>query len=177
MSMGIRNTRKDKRNASRNRGRRKGKGGFWVLALLALPFAAVGIGTLLLGVIPTLYDWGRMQGWQPVMATLESASLHISRGRKSSSYGVAARFRYEVGGQIYVADRVAIGSGSDNVGDFQEKLGRRLERSQRAGVAVPAWVNPSNPREAVLDRSLRPGLLMFKMVFVVLFGGLGAGML
>ena len=175
--MGLRNTRKDKNNAARNVGRRQGKGGFWVLALFALPFAAVGIGTLLLGVIPTLYDWGRMQGWQPVMATLESASLHISRGSKSSSYGVAARFRYEVGGQIYVADRVAIGSGSDNVGDFQEKLGRRLERSQRAGVAVPAWVNPSNPREAVLDRSLRPGLLMFKMVFVVLFGGLGAGML
>jgi len=42
---------------------------------------------------------------------------------------------------------------------------------------VPVWVNPSNPHESIIDRSLRPGLLAFKMVFVVMFGGFGVGLL
>lgn len=164
-----------RRHAARGKG--SSTAGYWLLALFATPFAAFGVGMLLLSVIPTVYDWGRMQAWQPVQATLVSASLERSRSRNSSSYGVSARYRYEVAGQTYGGERVAVGSGMDNIGDFQEALGRRLEAAQRDGRPVTAWVNPANPQEAVLDRSLRPGLLMFKMLFVVIFGGAGLGML
>jgi len=153
------------------------KTSFWVLALFALPFAAGGLGMLVLGVLPTLYDWGRMRVWTPVPATLTSASLETSRGRKSTTYGVSASYRYQVAGRDYEGQRVAIGSGHDNIGDFQQELGERLEAAQREGRTVPAWVNPSDPREAVLDRSLRAGLQLFKMLFVVVFGGVGVGML
>ena len=151
--------------------------GLWVMGLFALPFAAVGVGMLLLSVLPTLYDWSRMQFWQPVNATLLAASLNSSRSSKSTSYHVTARYRYEVASQVYEGDRVAISGGGDNVGDFQEALGERLEQALRAGQPVPVWVNPSHPADAVIDRSLRPGLLAFKMVFVVLFGGVGVGLL
>lgn len=153
------------------------KTSFWVLALFALPFAAGGLGMLVLGVLPTLYDWGRMRVWTPVPATLTSARLETSRGRKSTTYGVSANYRYQLAGRDYEGQRVAIGSGHDNIGDFQQELGERLEAAQREGRTVPAWVNPSDPREAVLDRSLRAGLQLFKMLFVVVFGGVGVGML
>lgn len=151
--------------------------GIWVMGLFALPFAAVGVGMLLLSVLPTLYDWSRMQFWQPVNATLLAASLNSSRSSKSTSYTVTARYRYEVAGKVYEGDRVAISGGGDNVGDFQETLGERLEQALRAGQPVQVWVNPSQPADAVIDRSLRAGLLAFKMVFVVLFGGVGVGLL
>ena len=151
--------------------------GLWVMGLFALPFAAVGVGMLLLSVLPTLYDWSRMQFWQPVNATLLAASLNSSRSSKSTSYHVTARYRYEVAGRAYEGERVAISGGGDNVGDFQEALGERLEQALRAGQPVQVWVNPSHPEDAVIDRSLRPGLLAFKMVFVVLFGGVGVGLL
>lgn len=153
------------------------KSGGWLLALFALPFAAIGLGTLLLGVLPTLYDWSRMQGWQPVQARLVAAEAISSRGSKSTTYGVEAEYRYRVAGQEYTSHRVAINGGSDNVGDFQQSLGKRLEAAHRSGASVQAWVDPDNPADAVLDRSLRAGLLAFKMVFVLAFGGVGTGLL
>ncbi|WP_428000622.1 DUF3592 domain-containing protein [Acidovorax sp.] len=156
----------------------KSKGpGTWVLALFGLPFAAAGLGLLLLSVLPTLVDWSTMQGWQPVQATLASAETVASRGSKSTTYSVKAEYQYRVAGQEYTGRRVAIGSGSDNVGEFQKELGTRLEEAQRSGTPVQAWVNPDNPAEAVLDRSLRLGMLAFKLVFALVFGGAGLGIM
>ena len=59
------------------------KSGAWFLMLFALPFAAVGIGMLVLGVLPALYDWARMQSWHAVPAQVVSAQLHTHRGSKS----------------------------------------------------------------------------------------------
>lgn len=148
----------------------------WLLTLFALPFAAVGVGMLLLSVLPTLYDWTRMQSWQPVDATLLSARLDVHSG-KSRTYSVSARYRFEVAGRTLEGQRVAISEGADNIGDFHQRLGERLERAQAQGQTVRAWVDPSNPADAVIDRSLRGGLLAFKMAFVLLFGGVGLGLL
>ena len=148
-----------------------------MLALFALPFAGVGIGTLLRAVLPTLYDWTRMQSWQPVDATLVSAQLHTSRSKNSSTYRVTASYRFQVAGQEVVGHRVAINGGADNLGDFQQQLGERLVSAQRNGQTVRAWVNPADLSESVIDRSLRWGLLGFWMVFVLLFGGVGVGLL
>ena len=153
------------------------RAGGWLLGLFALPFAAVGVGMLLLSVLPTLYDWARMQWWQPVPATVVAARLETSRSSKSSSYTVKATYRYQVAGREYQGERVAISGGGDNVGDFQEALGARLEQALRDGAPVQVWVSPSDPADAVIDRSLRPGLLALKMVFVMVFGGVGVGLL
>ena len=153
------------------------KNGFWLATLFALPFAASGIGMLLLSVLPTLYDWSRMQFWQPVDATLLQAQLVTSRGSKSTTYRATAHYRFEWAGQPVQGQRAAISERADNIGDFQQQLGWQLERAFKTGRSVPVWVNPSNPHESIIDRSLRPGLLAFKMVFVVMFGGFGVGLL
>ncbi|WP_377807984.1 DUF3592 domain-containing protein [Acidovorax facilis] len=146
--------------------------------LFALPFSAVGIGMLLLGVLPTLYDWSRMQFWHEVPARVVSAQLNTHRGSKSgSTYSVSAHYRYEVAGVAYDGHRPAINTSADNIGSFHANLASRLESAQRSGTPVPVWVNPSRPQDSVADRSLRLGLLGFQMIFVVLFGGAGVGML
>jgi hypothetical protein len=152
------------------------KKGSWFLMLFALPFSAVGIGALVLGVLPTLYDWSRMQFWQEVPAQVVSAELVSHRGSESTTYSVAAHYRYEVADVRYDGHRPAINTSADNVGSFYPHLAHRLSSAQRSGTPVAVWVNPSRPHEAVADRSLRLGLLGFRMVFVVVFGGFGAGM-
>ena len=154
------------------------KSSSWFLMLFALPFSAVGIGMLLLGVLPTLYDWSRMQFWHEVPARVVSAQLNTHRGSKSgSTYSVSVHYRYEVAGVAYDGHRPAINTLADNIGSFHENLAWRLESAQRSGMPVPVWVNPSRPQDSVADRSLRLGLLGFQMIFVVLFGGAGVGML
>ena len=154
------------------------RSGSWFLILLGFPFLAVGIGMLVLGVLPTLYDWARMQSWQELPARVVSAQLITHRGSNSSStYSVSTHYRYEVAGVTYDGFRPAINTSADNIGSFHANVASRLEHAQRTGTPASVWVNPSQPQDAVADRSLRLGLLGFRMVFVVVFGAIGAGLL
>lgn len=152
----------------------KRPGSLWVLALFALPFAAAGLGIFLLMVAPALYDGVRMQSWQPVLAQVESATLQSHRSSKGgTTHSVSVRYRYEVGGVTYTGQRAAIHERPDNIGSFQEQLGRRLKGAQSTGTPVQVWVNPAHPAESIADRSLRPGLLALALGVAVLTGGFG----
>ena len=149
----------------------------WVIALFGLPFFCVGAGFLIFWIAPNIYDGWRMASWPETEGILLRAELKSSRSDDSTTYSTEARYRYVVEGRSYQNDRVAIGSGSDNIGDFQKKLGRALEQAFQDGRGVSVWYNPENPAEAVLNRDMRWGLLGFAFVFVVTFGGAGAGCL
>ncbi|MDO8344926.1 MAG: DUF3592 domain-containing protein [Cellvibrio sp.] len=149
----------------------------WLLLLFALPFAGVGIGTLVLGIIPSLYEWQQMKSWPQVEAHLLEAGLSVNRGDDSDTYQVTARYTYRYQIQDYTSERVAIMGGSDNIGDFQQDLARHLELAHRTGRPIPVWVNPENPSDAVLNRELRWNMLGFKMIFVLVFGGVGIGLM
>lgn len=149
----------------------------WLIILFGLPFAGVGLGVLILSIIPTLYDWSRMKAWIPADAVLLQASLESSRSDDSDTYRATASYQYYLGGSTYQSDRVAINTGSDNIGDFQEQLGRKLEWDFANGRSIQIWVNPEYPAEAVIDRSLRLSLLAFKLIFVLIFGVVGIGII
>lgn len=144
--------------------------------LFGLPFFLVGVGLLFWSVIPTLYDGWRMQSWSSVNGQLTYADLKVNHSSDSTTYGVEARYRYSVLGQQFSHDRPAINSGSDNMGDFQEQLGRSLERLYSSRQPVTVFYDPENPRDAILNRDIRWELLGFKMIFVLVFGGVGAGL-
>ena len=149
----------------------------WVGLLFGLPFAAVGIGMALFGVWPQISDWQQMKQWQAVPAQLSRAELKVSHGDDSTTYKATASYRYEYQGLSYSGQRVSIDDSFDNIGDFNYSLGRRLERAAASNSSVTAYVNPAEPSSAVLNRDLRPEMIGFEMIFVVLFGGVGIGII
>jgi hypothetical protein len=152
--------------------------GIWLLALFAVPFAAAGIGIFWFMVASPLVDWARMQTWNQVPAVVESATLqshHPSKG--GTTHSVSVRYRYVVEGVAYTGQRATIHERADNIGRFQEELGRRLRGLQHTGEAVPVWVNPRNPAESIVDRSLRPGLIALALVLSSVSAWFGLAML
>lgn len=147
------------------------------LMLFSLPFAGGGLGLLLLSVLPSLYEWQQMKSWPQVQAHLLEASLTTHQGSKSDNYQATARYSYRYQMVDYTSERVAIMGGSDNIGHFHQTLVAQLQLALTRQESVPAWVNPDNPADAVLNRDMRWGLLGFKMIFVLVFGGVGISML
>jgi len=149
----------------------------YLLMLFGLPFFLVGIGFLFWSVIPTLYDGWRMQSWLLVNGSLTHADLVVSYSDDSTTYRVDAQYSYNVLGRRFKHDRVAINSGGDNIGVFQEDLGRQLKSLHRNNRPVTVFYKPADPADAVLNRDIRWGLLGFKFIFILVFGGVGAGII
>jgi hypothetical protein len=152
----------------------KKQGSSWPGILFGLVFFSVGAGFLLFSVGPNLWDVARMQDWVQVSAEVVAADLETDHSSDGTTYKVTASFRYEYRGQYYTGNRVGIAdSGRDNVGDWHQVTHGKLNGRRQAMV----WVNPADPSESVFDRDLRWGLLGFKMIFVIVFGGVGAGVM
>lgn len=151
----------------------------WFLMLFGLPFMAVGVfmGWL---TYDAARQWQDMKAWEETRARVLAVSLEThystdSEGHRSTTYSVSARYQYVYRGKGYTGTRISIEGGSDNVGSYHQDMAARLQEAQRTEQKVPCYVNPANPEEAVLDRSLRTSLVVFKAIFVVAFGGAGTG--
>lgn len=115
--------------------------------------------------------------WERVPATVLSSELHRHRSDGSSTYSVTARYRYSYQGQTFTSDQVGLYGGSDNVGDYWQQLGSRLDRARASNRALQARVNPSNPTQAYLDRTFRWSTLIFGLTFGGVFALVGAGVM
>ncbi|MGI9262319.1 MAG: DUF3592 domain-containing protein [Woeseiaceae bacterium] len=144
--------------------------------LFALPFFGVGV-FMTWSIGNNLLDASQMSGWEPVQATLQRAGVESHRGEDSDTYQAFASYTYLYGGRQYTATRVAIAGGADNIGNFQSSLGNRLARSMSRGESITAYVDPDEPSSAVIDRSVRWGLIGFKSIFLFVFGGVGLGLI
>lgn len=147
------------------------------LFLFSLPFAGIGVGFLIMGIGATLWEYNAMKSWAEGQAYLVDAGVNIHTGDDSTTYSAYAQYHYQYQGDNYQGSRVAINSSADNIGDFQEEVGRALERAWRNNEPVSVWINPNNPEEAVLNRELRWGLMGFQLIFVLAFGGVGIGLM
>ena len=148
----------------------------WAILLFALPFAGVGLGFLLLSVIPTLYQGVQMSTWPATQATVISSELKSYSG-DSTTYEAVGIYDYQVAGQHYAGTRLGLSSGADNVGEWHQRMSGKLRSARSNQNTVTVYYNPGNPAQAIIDRSPRWGLLGFKMIFVLLFGGVGFGLL
>ncbi len=144
-------------------------------SLFALPFAAVGLW-MLYSVSTTLADALEMRSWHPVEAQLLRGGYETRSG-DSTTFEAFADYRYEFDGRTYTGDRVSLSPGGDNIGDYQRELGSRLADAHASGASVTVWVDPAAPASSILDRTIRWGLVGFKSLFIVVFGGIGFGLL
>ena len=121
----------------------------------------------------SLHDWFQARDWQPVPATVLEAGLE----RGDDTFRVTARYRYAVDGIDYEGQRVSLHGGSDNIGDFHQATFARLDRHRRDGKPITVYVDPASPSDAVVVRQIRWGLFGFMMIFPVVFGGAGTGII
>ena len=144
--------------------------------LFALPFFGVGVW-MGYSAGSNLVDAWQMQDWVAVQGKLHRAGYESHSGDDSYTYEAYADYTYEFGGRQYSNDRVGIAGGADNIGDYQQDLGRQLSAAHSRGETVTVYVDPDEPSEAILDRSVRWGLIGFKSIFLFTFGGIGLGLI
>jgi hypothetical protein len=147
------------------------------LMLFALPFAAVGVGALAWSGW-TLLEWRDAASWVPVPAEIVTVELEEHADDDGgSTYETTATYRYDYDGASYTGTRVAIDTGADNIGGFQQTLYSDLRAALDRRASVTAYVDPDDPNRSVLNRQLRPGLFALKGLFALAFGGVGFGLL
>lgn len=146
------------------------------MTVFALPFFGVGVW-MGWAIGSAVYDTVRMNSWVQVEARLLEGGYEQHSGDDSDTFEAYARYSYVVDGRTYTANRVSVSGGADNIGDYQQDLGRELSGALASGNNIRVWVNPSDPAEAVIDRGIRWGLVGFKSIFLLVFGGFGGGML
>ncbi len=146
------------------------------LALFALPFAGIGVG-FGIALSITISRGMATTRWVERPATVLEADLETSRGDDSTTYRATARYVYEYLDRLHTGTAVSVHSGSDNIGSFHQDMFRTLDAARQANRSVPCYVNPTDPARAVLYRGLRMGMVLFQLLFAVVFGGVGIGML
>jgi hypothetical protein len=144
--------------------------------LFALPFFGVGVW-MAYSISTNLIDAAKMRQWEPTQASLQRAGYERHSGDDADTYEAYAQYTYDFGGQRYTGTRVAIAGGADNIGDYQTDLGNRLSQIMSRGETVTVYVNRDNPMMAIVDRSVRWGLIGFKSIFLFVFGGVGLGLI
>ncbi|MCW8857870.1 MAG: DUF3592 domain-containing protein [Kangiella sp.] len=152
------------------------KAGAGCLTAFGAIFFCAGVGIFLWGLV-SIYDAYEARGWQPVEATITHVEQVISRGDDSTTYGVNGAFKYEYAGQTYTSSQLNFYTGTDNIGNYQQDFYRKLKRVKDNQKTITAYVNPDNPNQAVIDKSIRWGMLGFQSIFLFVFGGVGLGIM
>ena len=146
------------------------------MSLFALPFFGVGVW-MLWSVSNVFVDAFQTQDWVPVEAQLLSGGYTSHSGDDTYTYEAYAQYTYDVQGRTFVADRVGLSSGADNIGSYQQHMGSNLSQAHARGESVLVYVDPNDPSQAIIDRGIRWGMIGFKSIFLFAFGGVGLGLL
>jgi hypothetical protein len=149
--------------------------GYGCAILFAIPFASVGI---FMGyeVIRTLAEHQAMQRWVETPAVITRADLQVQHD-EGATYKAIAEYQYEFAGQKRSGSRVSLSTGSDNVGNFHQRVHAELKAHQTNGQPFRCFVNPAQPDQSILYRDLRWEMIAFYDIFVLTFGGFGLGVL
>ncbi len=141
--------------------------------LFGLIFFAAGSGVFFFFSVPALTDWAAMKHWQPGSATVINVELETNHGDDSTTYKVVANYRYNYNGIEFTGHRVGLVRGSDNIGSWHQDTYHRL----RANNITPVWINPDHPDQSIIDREMRWGHFLFSAFFLLVFGGVGTGVM
>jgi hypothetical protein len=150
-------------------------GGIGVTAFCAIFFCA-GAGGFYWGFLqPTLTMWGA-DNWLEKTAKVERSTVVSESSDDGTQYRADVLYRYDHEGQTYRSDRVAFG-GSWSSSDYD--AAEAVVDRYALGKEVTAYVNPKDPRKAVLDPGWNWGLgfvgILTGVFFVVGLGGMIGG--
>ncbi|NVJ67477.1 MAG: DUF3592 domain-containing protein [Gammaproteobacteria bacterium] len=153
------------------------KKGLGCLTLFGGAFLLAGLGAFAMTFWPVIKSW-QASDWQPVNAQVLDVEQTESRSDDGgTTYGVRGSFRYSFKQTDYQSSQLNFHTGSDNIGDYQKDFYRRLNYAKRNNRFITAYVNPNDPNQAVIDREIRWGMLGFGSIFLLVFGGVGGGII
>jgi hypothetical protein len=153
------------------------RGAAWLLVLFSLPFTGVGVfmGWL---IFSTVVEWRAAAHWVETPAYILETRLESHEDSEgATTYQATARYRYVFDDRNYEGERVSLFSGSDNLGDFHQRVYAELSRYAGSDGPFRCYVDPANPAQAILYRELRWGMLAFMALFGAIFGGAGLAIL
>lgn len=161
-------------NPLSNPARRAGGG---CLLLFGMVFVLAGLAVGYFAYFPAVLGWWEARSWQEVPCWIEQVGMRESHDSDdgSTTYAVEARYRYVFAGRTYHGDRVSLVGGSDNLGDFHQRVHDELRGYEGKEKPFRCLVNPQKPEESLLYAELRWGLLLLLALFPLLFplvGGL-----
>ncbi len=133
---------------------------FFLVGLLA------SYGTL---VVPIRSYWSA-QSWTQRPCVILSTELKEVRGDDNTTWKAAFSYRYQFGNQQYVGNQDNAFSSSGSRTNAQ----RRLDQLP-VGTETFCWVNPRQPQQALLDRSLQWSTALVGLLITVIFCGVGGG--
>ena len=137
--------------------------------LFGLLFTAGGYFIMSETSLPMWENWQHAQDWRPASASLLSISAADNETR--------ALYSYDFGGGTYRGTAVGVSDFKDNIGAYHREMQAYLREIQRNGEVLPIWVNPANPSEAIIDRSMRWGLFAMTSGFCAVFLLIGLGVI
>jgi len=139
--------------------------------VLGAIFLIAGLGGMA-AMLPWMLGPIRARTWTPVRARVISSGLrrHTSTdsdGHTSTTWKLDILYEYRFRGHTYRSNRYGFVGGSSS--GYYGK--RDMARRHPAGSRVTAWVNPSDPARAVIER----GYTLSHLIFLVplLFAGVG----
>lgn len=145
------------------------------LITIGLAFLLPGLSIFVLQLQPLWKSW-RINHWLPVPAYVVEVNQTIG-GEDATNYGVTGSFKYQISGREYHSTQLNFYSLADNVGDYQKSFYQKLQSARSNNRTITAYYNPDNPSEAILDKTMRWEMLGFGSIFLLVFGGVGVGLI
>jgi Protein of unknown function (DUF3592) len=148
----------------------------FIALFLAVFMAAFATVAFIFGALPiadaVVTVW-RGSSLVEVAATIREVRLERdSRRAKEHLKSLSARYSYQWNGATYESSRISVQhwAGWSDGATWHQEWFDRLDAARRSGATVSAWVNPSNPKQAVLDKELRWARLFLAIPLLILFG-------
>jgi hypothetical protein len=139
------------------------KGGQVVLVIF---LAALAVATYFIGVRPVL-RFRSAKHWPLTRCEVVSSGFKTDRSGTDTKYTIAVVYRYDIAGETFTSSDYDLFSGSSAGCDDDRELARQFS----AGTTTECYVNPRNPREAVLNRQLPPetAAVVIPLIFMAVF--------
>lgn len=110
----------------------------------------------------------RARSWRPASCVVLSSKVTES-GSSKPTYKVDILFAYSVDGKSYQSRQYRFDDYSSSGRQSKDEIVARFP----PGTQTPCWVDPADPRQAVIDRDLSPAYLVG--LFPLIFFAIGAG--
>lgn len=175
-------TKNSKNNNSTNKGSKnkdspnKKVSSHWGATIFGLFFLLPAIVLLVMGPLDTLRIHLMTSTWNQVPAQLNDIQVESHYGDDSTTYSLSSSYTYQYFGTSYKGTRVGYDTSNDNIGDWHSETASDIRRAASSG-QLTVWVNGDNPSESYLVRDVRLYKMFFTLIFVLVFGGVGVGVM